>query len=222
MSLKYGIFHNLFPYFSLAKGQRISPNPIISLYFNSQDINTLISLPSIFFLSLFISHSSCVLNSQAPTWFWTLNILPLESSERQLWQRARLQVVGGQDWGHCSGETNQDGTGLKPEGQCWWTGVHQDRESWEEEWSQGNESWDRGKQKGSDSKYELEGKGQCPEERAGQEQNTSFRWTARKQRTAWRATNGLVCTTAQFGMRKDPRAGPSACCLGFKRSRSCG
>lgn len=37
-----------------------------------------------------------------------------------------------------------------------------------------------------------------------------------RQRRASRGTNGLVHMTAQFGMTKDPRAGPSAHCLGFK------
>ena len=43
-----------------------------------------------------------------------------------------------------------------------------------------------------------------------------------RQRRASRGTNGLVHTTAQFGTTKDPRAGPSARCLGFKWPHQCG
>ena len=43
-----------------------------------------------------------------------------------------------------------------------------------------------------------------------------------RQRRASRGTNGLVHTTAQFGTTKDPRAGPSAHCLGFKWPHQCG
>lgn len=74
MSLKYGIFHNLFAYFSLAEGQRISQNPVISFYFSSQNINFFISVPGILLLSLFMPHGLCVLNFQSSTWYLALNV----------------------------------------------------------------------------------------------------------------------------------------------------
>lgn len=171
-------FHNLFSYFSLAEGRRISQSPVISFYFNSQDINIFISLPSILILSLFMSHNWCVLNFQSPTWFLALNIF-FNHQKHKLCERAKWS--GGQAWSQLRGDNHQDGTRLynwrtvlmgKGVPWLWVRRVRLKSEQW---------GWDRVKQKGSGSKQGWKEKGQCPEEQSGEEQDTSFRKAARKQ-----------------------------------------
>lgn len=215
MSLKYEIFHNLFSYFSLAEGQKINQNPVILFYFNSQDINIFISLSSILFLSLFMSHSWCILNFQSPTWFLAFNIF-FNHQKHELCARARLQVVRRPGprpiwWWERLGP--HQARRLR---QFWWARVYHDWEQWELDRSQGN---------GAGTEWSRKGQAlSMSEERVSVQGNNldrhrihlSGKLQGNRQRRASRRTNGLVHMTAQFGMTKDSRAGPSACCLSFK------
>lgn len=107
--------------------------------------------------------------------------------------------------------------GYTTEGQFWWARVIHDYESGEWGWSQSN-----GVGTGWSRKGQALSKGE--KKRASVQRNNldrsrihlSGKLQGNRQRRASHGTNGLVHMTAQFGMTKDSRAGPSACCLGFK------